>query len=204
MTTPPVHPPAAPDDAGDALDWRIALSDVPPRGLESSRTATAGERAALAAALDALDVAALTVGFRIEVAARRRASAGQGALAHLTGTIEAEVVQACVATLEPVTSRIAEPIRVELRLAADIDPLADIDPDEDWDLEPLDPPDIVPLGRIVYEIVASSLDPFPRAPGAAVDWVDPAEAGGAARSSPFAGLARLKDGGSDRGGAQET
>lgn len=178
-----------------ALRWRHAPNEISGRGLDATRSATPEERLALAAELEILEVTALDVTYRIASGGRRRDGASRSPELRLTGTLTADVVQACVATLEPVAAHIEEPITIELRAAAEIDPAAPVDPLEEADLEPLDADGSIPLGRIVYEILAAALDPFPRAPGAEFNWTDPADqadAGTAAKPSPFAALARLK------------
>jgi hypothetical protein len=99
------------------------------------------------------------------------------------------VTQTCVVTLEEIERRYEAPLGVEFWPAdmltdaedADVDPLgADREPIEDGRLD---------VGRIVYEELASVIDPFPRRDDAAFDWEDKE---GAARTHPFAQLARLK------------
>lgn len=169
------------------LDWRHAPADISPRGLELERKASTEECRSLARALDILEVRSLVVRYGLAAHGRSR-DTGRGA--KISGELEAEVVQACVVTLEPVPQTVREPIAVELRDAAAIDPTADIDPEEEADLEPLDPDGSIPLGRIVYEVLAAGLDPFPRAPEATVTWSDPATR--ANPPSAFAALDRLR------------
>jgi hypothetical protein len=98
--------------------------------------------------------------------------------------------QACVVTLEP----LERVYRVRLDVAywppellgdgpgADIDSLADDpEPIEDGRLD---------VGRIVYEELASTIDPFPRSDGATFEWKNEADA--PARDNPFAALEKLK------------
>jgi hypothetical protein len=51
---------------------------------------------------------------------------------------------------------------------------------------------IVPVGRIVFETLSASLDPYPRRPDAEFTWRDP-QAGEPEKSNPFAALSKLKD-----------
>ena len=168
------------------LDWRHALADIPVRGFDVERFASADERRAVAEALDIVEVRSLMVRYRVSASGRSRESE-RGA--HVAGELEAEVVQTCVVTLEPVTETVREPIAVEFRDAAAIDAAADIDPDEEADLDRLDSDGSVPVGRVVYEVLAAGLDPFPRAPGAEVTWTDTTPEGAV---SPFAALERLR------------
>lgn len=80
----------------------------------------------------------------------------------LTGRLGATVVQPCVATLAPVTTRIDE--RVERRFRADLpepDAAAEIEMPEDDTLEPL--PETIDLDAIMAEALALALPPYPRA-----------------------------------------
>lgn len=196
MTDQPPKPHALVAATTDhALTWRHAPNEFSARGFSATRSATADERRALAAELEILEVTSLDVSYRITSGGRRRDGTSRAPELRLTGTLIATVVQACVATLEPVAARIEEPMSIELRAAAEIDPAAPVDPLEEADLEPLDADGAVPLGRIVYEVLAAALDPFPRAPGAEFNWTDPADRGDtgtAGRPSPFAALAQLK------------
>ncbi|MFO1187688.1 MAG: DUF177 domain-containing protein, partial [Alphaproteobacteria bacterium] len=105
----------------------------------------------------------------------------------------ADVVQACVVTLEPVEQHIeADFVRRFLpaaHLGEAIDGAVEIDPDEEDPPEPLTG-DMVDLGPSVAEELVLSLDPYPRAAGAAA----PAEGGAEAHeNSPFAVLKSRKD-----------
>ena len=107
----------------------------------------------------------------------------------MTGTVDVTVTQTCVVTLEEIECRYSAPLNVEFWPAEmlaeegedEIDPLAaDREPIEEGRID---------VGRIVYEELASAIDPFPRREGAAFDWEDKE---GAERTHPFAQLARLK------------
>lgn len=125
---------------------------------------------------------------------------GPGARLRLEGHLEAEAVQACVVSLEPVPSSLAE----DFVQVYDLDPQAGTDMaqardiavapgPEDEDPEPLGP-DGLDLGEAVTQQLALSLDPYPRAPGAALpkDLACQAESP-APRQSPFAALKALKE-----------
>ena len=163
------------------LDWKHDTRAIPGAGLSTTREATAVERAAVAAAMDLVGCARLVARYEITPAAADRFV--------LTGAVDVAVTQTCVVTLEEIERRYSAPLDVEFWPAeiladeadGDIDPLgADREPIEDGRID---------VGRIVYEELASAIDPFPRRDGAAVDWEDKE---GAARTHPFAQLARLK------------
>ena len=111
------------------------------------------------------------------------------------GQLTATVVQACVATLEPVRQTIDTAVRRRF-IAGYASPE---DTERVLSEEELDPPEPldseIDLGHVAVEALALSLDPYPRVEGAAVD---PRHAGapGAAADEPaehpFAGLAELR------------
>ena len=86
----------------------------------------------------------------------------------LEGTLGATVVQNCVVTGDPVTTRIDEP--VERRYLADLpDPTGDeVEMPEDENADPL--PATLDLAQVMAEALALALPPWPRAEG--VDPVD--------------------------------
>ncbi len=136
--------------------------------------ALAPERAALAQRLGLLDLPAF--------AARWRLTPEQTGCIAAELTIEAEVVQSCVVTLDPVPQRVAETIRLRFlppgHLPADDDPET---PDE----IPCER-NVMDLGEAAAETLSLLLDPYPRAEGAVL----PAEATDD-RDGAFAALLRL-------------
>jgi uncharacterized metal-binding protein YceD (DUF177 family) len=164
-------------------NWTHNTTDIPAGGLDRERQATDAERAALAQELDLLKLEQLATRYRI------KAVAGGGY--RLVGRVTAAVEQACVVTLEPVASKIDAPFDVEFRAQVET-------ADNDEDASVLAGPDVdimergvIPVGRIVFETLSGSLDPYPRRPDAAFDWHDP-EQGESEKSSPFAALSKLK------------
>ena len=115
----------------------------------------------------------------------------------LEGTLGATVVQACVVTLEPVTTRIDGPVR-RLYLA-DPSPILpegeEIEMPEDDTAEPLG--DIIDLEGVMIEELALALPAWPRAPGAEIGSITVTEPGQTPLTEeaikPFAGLAALRD-----------
>lgn len=99
------------------------------------------------------------------------------------GGLEAEVVQLCIVTLEPVTQQVMD--QVAWRLLPEGRGAAD-GIDDPWDdIESVN--GSVDLGEALAEQLALALDPYPRAPGAEL----PPEATDGP-DSPFAGLAALQ------------
>ena len=99
----------------------------------------------------------------------------------------------CVVTLEPVSAVARDELDVELWPAEDIGPMAE---GEHSVLEADTPEPIengrIDIGRIVYEHLAASLDPYPRKADASFDEIKPVGAADDKPESPFAVLARLK------------
>jgi uncharacterized metal-binding protein YceD (DUF177 family) len=155
--------------------------------------ANASERAALARRFDLLSLDR----FEATVTLQREA----GDAVRFEGEIEADLVQACVASLEPVPSHVAD--RFTLIYRPDIDEAtADqmaLDNPEDEIVEPL-MGDSIDIGEAVAQQLSVAMDPYPRAPGAQ-SVIAPSETGrvesGEAdapmvRRNPFDALAALK------------
>lgn len=165
--------------------WSHATAEIPGRGLEVRRQASAAERSLLATSLEILAVDRLDVAYRI-------LALGDGRY-RLTGTISADVSQACVVSLEPVPCTVDDRIDVEFRTtcpepddAADEEELSALEAAE---IEPVEHGRIA-VGRIVLETLAAALPAYPRAPGAELEQHEagPAEPG----AGPFSALAGCK------------
>lgn len=114
----------------------------------------------------------------------------------LEGRLGATVVQSCVVTLDPVTTRIEED--VSRHYVEDYDAAPDgseIEMPEDDTVEPL--PTSIDLGVVAFEALALALPVYPRSPDAALDQSVFTEPGKEALTDddvkPFAGLASLRD-----------
>ena len=163
------------------LDWTHETRSIPEAGLGMTREAAAEMRETLAKALG-IDAC-------VRLVARYAIKPFESGRFELHGNVEMEARQTCVVTLEPITRT----YRVRLGVAfwppellgdgpgPDIDSLAD-------DPEPIEDGRI-DVGRIVYEELASAIEPFPRSDGATLKWEDRNEP---ARDNPFAVLERLK------------
>lgn len=159
----------------------VSLARIPEAGREERLEANAAECAALARRFG---IPAVN---RLRAVLRLRPEPG-GAV-RVEGRMEAEVVQDCVVTLEPVVQPVAE--AVALRILPEG---ADFSDDPEGPDEVAAEGDAVDLGEALAEQLALALDPYPRAPGAALP--GEGEAGAEAPTSgPFAALAALRRGG---------
>ncbi|MFO1142014.1 MAG: DUF177 domain-containing protein [Amaricoccus sp.] len=111
----------------------------------------------------------------------------RGAGWELEAGLGATVVQSCVVTLDPVTTRIDQPVR-RLWLPDSAPRSAEllIDPDEDDEVEPLG--DRIDFGRVAVEALALALPAYPRRPGAELE----SAFGEDDAPKPFAALAALR------------
>ncbi|WP_029011192.1 YceD family protein [Azospirillum halopraeferens] len=168
---------------------RFVSADRVQRGeVVEEITAGEAERRALAARfeLEAIDRLTATV----------RLSRVRGEMVRVSGELEAEVVQTCVVTLEPVRNTVSE--RFEALFAPDA-LLPDYGDEIDIDACMLDEemPEAMDNGRIdIGELTAQhlslALDPYPRAPGVEPPSAEEVDASPDARPNPFAVLERLK------------
>jgi uncharacterized metal-binding protein YceD (DUF177 family) len=114
------------------------------------------------------------------------------------GRLRADVVQACVITLQPVPSHLDHRFSLSFLpadvIAADPKTVAEAEVIVVYDEE--DPPEpledgVIDLGAILTEQFALALDPYPRVPGATLD--DAGEEAVDKPTSPFAALSKLRD-----------
>jgi hypothetical protein len=145
--------------------------------------ASQSECAAVAKALDLLDCRNLVLTYTLK--------AMQPAGFRMRAEVKADVVQACIITTDPVAAVVRDEADVDL-LPADAAPAAGgevtFDAMTDTDSETYSDGRI-DLGHIAFEVLSTSIDPYPRKPGAEL-----AEPGADDKSklSPFAVLAKLK------------
>ncbi|SFN76644.1 Uncharacterized metal-binding protein YceD, DUF177 family [Roseovarius lutimaris] len=116
----------------------------------------------------------------------------------LLADLGATVVQPCVVTLDPVTSRIDE--KITRRFLAELQepevaPGDEVEMPEDDTIEPLG--NEIDLNRVMIEALALSLPDYPRSDGAELGQITVAEDGITPLededTKPFAGLAALRD-----------
>ena len=181
-------PSESPSDPRGPLTKSIGLEEIKGE-ISGTFVASAAERSAIAALLELPDLATLKLDYRIR--------SGGGGRHHLSGRLTADVTQTCVVTLEPVQARVDVPVEVDFwpeRVLAELEARAEEgagDPDAEWP-EPITEGKI-DIGPVIYETLATSLDPYPRREGASFDWAEaPGTDGEGAKTSPFAALERLK------------
>jgi len=165
------------------LEWSHRVSDIPETGLAAERHATPEARAKVAAELDLLDCARLDARYEVKPLKHGRYL--------LQGELEADVTQTCVVTLEPVEGHIVEPFEVEFRPGPPAEQVVEFNALEVRDIEPLEN-GTIPVGRIVYEHLASALNPYPRKEGVAFEQPASEQGEEEASGSPFAILEQLK------------
>lgn len=169
-----------------AKPWLIKARGIGNSGVSGTLEANEQDRRALAEALDILSCARLVVDYRVKPIGGTRFKA--------SGRITAELVQACVTTLEPVPETIQESFSVAFWPADEIGgelSEGEIPLDEEVP-EPIESGEIA-LGRFIYELIAVTMEPFPRSPNAPVaDDSEPVATSGEKPENPFAVLAKLK------------
>jgi uncharacterized metal-binding protein YceD (DUF177 family) len=115
----------------------------------------------------------------------------------LEGQLGATVIQTCVVTLEPMTTRVDQAVRRDYRPIRGPAGPSDIllSPEDDDEIEPLGRQ--IDLGLLAIETLALALPAYPRKPGAELERRTFAAEGvvplGDAEVKPFAALAALKD-----------
>ena len=153
----------------------IAVARIGPAGLQVDVKATDAECASLARRMKLPAVLALTCEFRLE-----RDNAGL-LLAH--GHLRARVTQVCVVSLDEFTDTIEE--RFVVRCVEQGQESDDADPEATDEIVYAD--GVLDLGEAAAEQLALALDPYPRAPGAAMPDITDGVA-----AHPFAALTGLR------------
>jgi uncharacterized metal-binding protein YceD (DUF177 family) len=173
----------------------VVVEPWPEDGIAVQLSADPAELRALARRFDLLELTALSAKGRLE----RRAPGDE---IWFVGRLEADAVQACVVSLEPVSARVRQPIERGFRkVAGPLEPGAAAPPAlwliDDNEIEPLTGRTI-DLGEVVAEELALALEPYPRRADAEAlvsERLGPNISFGAPEPSepPLAALAQLKD-----------
>ena len=170
----------------------LALADVPPKGKTLRFKVGEAERAALAKRFDLLELN----DFHGLVTAKPWHRHGIA----LEGSLEADLVQACAATLEPISSHLSqsfilhylpiEMIEKDMAEAANREIVVDVDSE--------DPPEpiengVLDVGEAMSEQLFLEIDPYLKKPGAEFDAKEVISAEVAKNPpNPFAALEKLK------------
>lgn len=167
----------------------LALDRISTTQHREEITATDKERAALAQRFDLLSLDSLTASFMLK---RVRKD-----LVRVKGRVSADLVQACVVTLDPIPARIEERFEVDFLEGAQ-PAVADLELDAEAAEAPEPAPDgWIDLGELAAEQLGLAMDPYPRKPDAEIPgkWrAEPAaEAAATERPNPFAILKKLKE-----------
>lgn len=169
---------------------RMLRVDELKEGEERSIEVNQAERDTIARLLDLVALDDLRFTFRIQ----RR---GEGRFA-LSGTLAAAVTQPCVVSLEPVVSALQVPVEVEFWPRHLIEDRAETI-DEAASHGTLDWPEPIvdgkiDLGPVIYENLATGLDPYPKREGVSFEWSEPGAESPPEekRENPFAALKQLK------------
>lgn len=118
-----------------------------------------------------------------------------GGRLRLTGTLRGSATQTCVISLDPVETAVEVPVEQEFWPRGLIAQLEENTADSggagllDWPESIVD--GMIDLGPVIYESLATALDPYPRREGASFDWSQ-GSGDEEPRSGPFAALAALK------------
>ncbi|MBS7813151.1 YceD family protein [Roseococcus pinisoli] len=154
---------------------RLALAHVPAEGVAMRLEAAASDREALSRRLGLLALHVLQADLRL-------IPDEEGAIL-VTGRLTAELEQECGVTLVPVHQSVAEEVAWRL-LPEGVEPSDGEDDPDDIESEQ----GVADLGEALAQQLSLAIDPYPRAPGAALpEGVDDRETHG-----PFAALLKLR------------
>jgi uncharacterized metal-binding protein YceD (DUF177 family) len=188
---------------GDALEARevspltrpVAVDSIKAAGQHMDVTLGEGEAASLAKFLGLASIERLKARYKVT---------RNGDHAAIKGTLEAEVHQICVVSLEPFPVKVREDVAMKFAPESEIEKMearllaqsedSSIDLGNVIDADNFPEPVIdgrIDLGAATTEFLSLALPPYPRKPG--VVFAEAESAG--ERQSPFAVLARLKQGG---------
>jgi uncharacterized metal-binding protein YceD (DUF177 family) len=176
------------DDDRPVLSRLLKVDEIRD-GASGEIAVTEPELGSIAKMLDLAALDRLTFAYRLD----RRG----GGRIFLTGTLGAGVTQTCVISLEPVEARLEVPVEMEF-WPAELVPTAAKNAADPGGTGLTDWPEIIrdgriDLGPVIYETLATALDPYPKREGVSFDWAESAgKDGESAGTGPFASLAALK------------
>jgi hypothetical protein len=179
------------DDANPGALSRVLRVDEIKDGTRGAIAATEAELAEIARLLDLVSLDELALDYRLNRVGGDRL--------RLTGELRAKVTQTCVVSLDAVATALDLPLDVEFWPASLVEEF-EHNAEESASHGVLDWPEAIvdgriDLGPVIYETLATALDPYPKKEGASFEWsqANPEEPE-AGTSGPFAALAALKRG----------
>ena len=164
------------------------LNRLGPSGDDITLEATAEERADIARQVDVLEVPAFNARILLKKAGLNRFS--------LHYALKADVLQACVVSLEPVAAHVVWDFTRELLFVPHLKRPAEKELEKEIVIEPSDDEAPEEIESLHFDLMAPlieelllALDPYPRAPGVEFQ---PPDGDGDKPESPFAALKELK------------
>jgi uncharacterized metal-binding protein YceD (DUF177 family) len=165
--------------------WRHKLDEIPRRGVSERRKAGDNLRRTIAKELGVQACIRLIAEYTIR-------NAGGGRF-ELKGTLDSEFSRVCVVSLSPITDTIKESLDC-IFVPPEHLPERQSEEEEALAVEEIEPitQEAIEVGRIIYEVISATLDPYPRAHDAELElFSDSTEQ--VSRENPFAALQKLKD-----------
>ncbi len=169
------------------LTWSHRLDTIAKGGSSFEQTASADERRALRELYRVLSVDGVRALYQITPKAHGRY--------RVKGQFIADIQQACVVSLEPVRETLTEAFSIEFWPEDQVgEGTVEFDALDADDPEPL-ARDRIPVGRVLTELIALAIPPFPRAPDADLETHEAGDANetAAGADNPFAALAKLRE-----------
>lgn len=157
---------------------------VPDKIRNESVAATEAECAALAKRFDLRSLSGLK-----GVMTVLRVS--EGNIIRVAGTIEAEVVQTCVVSLQGVSGQVRTQFDTYFTEDRKEGPDTECDPDQEEEMSDVMGDGILDLGELTAQYLSLALEPYPRAPGVSLA-AQLAEIGMNSKNRPFQVLQALK------------
>lgn len=148
--------------ADEILNWAHRFDEISNERCLFEHEADADQRTALAKALDLVRCDSFVARYDL-----RTNLAGR---AELKGQFSAQGAQACVVSLEPVLFDLSQDVVVTFVPEGSVDEEPDIE-HEALSLEDIEEykGEAVHVGRVFFDHFGAALDPYPRAPGAALE-----------------------------------
>ena len=169
----------------------VDVADLSDGGIEFDIEASAEERQALARRFELQGIETLTA----HIGLFRIGGSAAMPMVRVKARFQADVVQTCVVTLEPVAAHVEDAAVVDFTPPVGPEPrqisilVDEVDPPEPLLGNQID------VGEVVAEHLALALDPYPRKPGAAFEPAGETDnRAGRDVGGPFAALRSLKPG----------